>query len=77
VNYLLVPILGGAVALPAGGVAVAAKFLSFLTYLLAEVLDGRTACFIGGVRPALGCEPRDFDDYAREAASLGVWDGKR
>jgi iron complex outermembrane receptor protein len=30
-----------------------------------------------GVRRALGREPRDFRDYAREAASTGVWDGER
>ncbi|MFF0416569.1 NmrA family transcriptional regulator, partial [Kitasatospora sp. NPDC004745] len=27
-----------------------------------------------GVRRALGREPRDFADYAREAAATGVWD---
>jgi hypothetical protein len=29
------------------------------------------------VRGALGREGRDFADYAREAASTGVWDGGR
>ena len=27
-----------------------------------------------GVQRALGREPRDFADYARETASSGVWD---
>lgn len=28
-----------------------------------------------GVQRALGREPRDFTDYARDAAATGVWDG--
>ena len=53
------------------------EFLSFLTYLFGEVLDGRNAHLTDGVRRALGREPRDFADYAREAAAAGVWDGGR
>src|ERR687896_290720 len=53
------------------------EFLSFLTYLFGEVLDGRNAHLTDGVQRALGREPRDFSDYAREAASTGVWDDKR
>ncbi len=26
-----------------------------------------------GVQRALGCEPRDFSDYARDAAATGIW----
>jgi hypothetical protein len=44
-----------------------------LTNLFGEVLDGRNAHLADGVQRALGREPRDFTDYARDAAS-GVWD---
>ncbi|WP_214412110.1 NmrA family NAD(P)-binding protein [Sphaerisporangium fuscum] len=43
--------------------------------LVAEVLDGRNAYLSDGVRRALGREPRDFADYARETAASGVWTG--
>jgi uncharacterized protein YbjT (DUF2867 family) len=53
------------------------EFLSFLTYLFGEVLDGRNAHLSDGVQRALGREPKDFSDYAREAAATGVWGGGR
>ncbi len=46
---------------------------SLLRYLFAEVLDGRNSQLTDGVRRALGREPRDFADYAREAAASGAW----
>jgi uncharacterized protein YbjT (DUF2867 family) len=49
------------------------EFLSFLAYLFGEVLDGRNASTTDGVRCALGREPKDFTDYARDAAATGVW----
>ncbi len=52
---------------------VPAEFVSLLTYLFTEVLDGRNAHLTDGVRRALGREPRDFRDYARDAAATGVW----
>jgi uncharacterized protein YbjT (DUF2867 family) len=45
--------------------------------LLAEILDGRNAHLSDGVQRALGREPRDFSDYARDTATTGVWDGIR
>ena len=42
--------------------------------LFAVTLDGRNAYVTDGVREALGREPRDFGEYARETASTGVWD---
>jgi uncharacterized protein YbjT (DUF2867 family) len=48
-------------------------FVALLTYLFSEVLDGRNAHVADGVRRALGREPRDFRDYARDAAATGVW----
>lgn len=45
-----------------------------LDYLFATVLDGRNAYLADGVQRALGREPKDFSDYAREIARSGVWD---
>ncbi|WP_208543695.1 NAD(P)H-binding protein [Rathayibacter sp. VKM Ac-2804] len=41
--------------------------------LFTIILDGRNASVTDGVRRALGREPRDFTDYAREVAATGVW----
>ena len=48
------------------------EVIDLLTYLFSEVLDGRNARLEDGVQRALGREPRDFADYAREAAAAGV-----
>ena len=53
------------------------EVVDLLTYLFAEVVDGRNADTTDGVRLALGREPKDFADYAREAAATGIWDGGR
>ena len=45
-----------------------------LAELFTRVLDGRNAHVTDGVRRALGREPRDFTDYARDTAATGVWD---
>lgn len=44
-----------------------------LNYLFGTVLDGRNAHLRDGVKRALGREPRDFADYARDVAERGVW----
>jgi uncharacterized protein YbjT (DUF2867 family) len=44
-----------------------------LDYLFSTVLDGRNAHLTDGVQRALGREPRDLGDYARDVASAGVW----
>jgi uncharacterized protein YbjT (DUF2867 family) len=49
------------------------EVIELLTYLFTEVLDGRNAHLADGVRQALGREPKDFADYARDAAATGVW----
>jgi hypothetical protein len=41
-------------------------------HLFTEVL-GSKAQLADGVQRALGREPKDFADYAREAAATGVW----
>ncbi|WP_189939865.1 NmrA family NAD(P)-binding protein [Streptomyces aurantiogriseus] len=45
----------------------------FLVELFEELLDGRNAHLSDGVREVLGREPRDFTDFAREAAGAGTW----
>jgi uncharacterized protein YbjT (DUF2867 family) len=44
-----------------------------LDYLFATVLDGRNAHLTDGVQRALGREPRDLVDYARDVVSAGGW----
>ncbi len=50
-----------------------ADVVELMRYLFTEVLDGRNSHLGDGVQRALGREPRDFEDYAREAAATGVW----
>ena len=49
------------------------EFAELLIYLFGRVLDGRNAHLADGVQRARGREPRDFADYARDAAVSGVW----
>jgi uncharacterized protein YbjT (DUF2867 family) len=49
------------------------ELIDLLTRLFSEVLDGRNAHVTDGVRRVLGREPRDFAEYARDAAATGVW----
>jgi uncharacterized protein YbjT (DUF2867 family) len=53
-----------------------AEVIQLLTYLFAEVPDGRNAHLGDGVQRALGRPPRDFAEYARGAAATGVWTGR-
>lgn len=41
--------------------------------LFTQVLDGRNSQIEDGIRQILGREPKDFSDYAREAAATGIW----
>jgi uncharacterized protein YbjT (DUF2867 family) len=50
------------------------EVIAALSHIFNKVLDGRNAHLSQGVREALGREPRDFRDYARETAAGGVWD---
>jgi len=52
---------------------VPADVIWLVNYLFTLVLDGRNASLQDGVQRALGRPPRDFTDYAREAAATGVW----
>ncbi|MFD5621323.1 NAD(P)H-binding protein [Streptomyces yangpuensis] len=42
--------------------------------LFTLIVDGRNAHLVHGVEEVLGRRPRDFADFAREAAATGVWD---
>jgi len=50
------------------------EYVALLSYLFAQVLDGRNSHLTDGVERALGREPRDFADYAETAAATGVWE---
>ena len=52
---------------------VPAEVIDLLSYLFSEVLDGRNAHVTDGVQRAVGREPRDFREFARDAAATGVW----
>lgn len=54
-----------------------AEFVSPLVGLFAAVLDGRNAQVADGVQRALGRPPRDFSEFARQAAATGVWSPSR
>ena len=44
-----------------------------MDYLFGTILDGRNARLADGVQRALGREPKDFADYALNAAAAGAW----
>jgi uncharacterized protein YbjT (DUF2867 family) len=52
---------------------VPSEYVSLVMYLFTTVLDGRNESLTDGVQRALGREPRDFAEYARETAATGVW----
>jgi uncharacterized protein YbjT (DUF2867 family) len=52
-----------------------AEVTELLLYLFTTVLDGRNAHLADGVQRALGRAPKDFADYARDAAASGIWAG--
>jgi uncharacterized protein YbjT (DUF2867 family) len=49
-------------------------YRGLLDYLFREVMDGRNSRLTDGVERALGRPPRDFQDFAREAAAAGSWE---
>lgn len=57
------------------GFGVPAEEADFLVDLFDSLLDGRNAHLSDGVRSILGRAPRDFTDFAREAAAAGAWKG--
>jgi len=73
IRYVPVSVEGHAAAAAEQGVP--DEVIELLTYLFGEVLDGRNAHLADGVQRALGREPRDFREYARDAAATSVWNG--
>jgi uncharacterized protein YbjT (DUF2867 family) len=71
VRYTAVSLEEHAVEAAAHGVP--HEVIELLTYLFAEVVDGRNAPTTDGVRRALGREARDFGDYARAVAATALW----
>jgi uncharacterized protein YbjT (DUF2867 family) len=71
IRYVPVSIEDFAAASAAQGVP--SQVVEMLSLIFEEVLDGRNARLADGVQRALGREPRDFSDYARDAAATGVW----
>ncbi len=60
-------------ALFAAEQGVPGEVIELLSYLFSVVLDGRNSQVTDGVHQAIGRAPRDFADYARDAAATGVW----
>ncbi len=56
------------------GFGVPPEEAAFLVEVFEGLLDGRNAHLTDGVREVLGRPPRDFADFAREAAAAGVWE---
>ncbi|MFH9822587.1 NmrA family transcriptional regulator [Streptomyces bobili] len=55
------------------GFGVPGEEADFLVELFEELLDGHNAQLTDGVRQVLGREPRDFAEFAKEAAAAGTW----
>lgn len=72
VRFTTVPLDAFTAAL--AGMGEPPEAVALVAYLFTEVLDGRNARPAGGVREALGREPRDFASYAAAAAAAGAWD---
>lgn len=71
IRYVPITVEAQTVALTRQGVP--DDYVQLLEYLAREVLDGRNESLSDGVQRALGRAPRDFADYARDAAATGVW----
>lgn len=70
INFVSVPIEDYTAMLTEFGLP--QDFIWLLNHLFTEVLGSKVQ--LGdGVQRALGREPRDFTDYARETAATGVW----
>ncbi len=67
IHFVPITMADYAVALTEYGLSPEAIWL--ITYLFAEVMDGRNAVLTDGIQRALGREPRDFRDFASAAAA--------
>jgi uncharacterized protein YbjT (DUF2867 family) len=71
VGYTRIPPADFAAGMAAAGVP--ADVTDLMLYLFETVLDGRNESVCDGVERVLGRAPRDFADFARDAAAKGVW----
>jgi uncharacterized protein YbjT (DUF2867 family) len=71
IEYETVPVDAFITELTAAGLP--RETTDLLHELFTQVLDGRNSSVMDGVRQVLGRPPRDFSDYAREAAATGIW----
>ncbi|MER5936170.1 NAD(P)H-binding protein [Streptomyces sp. NPDC001928] len=55
------------------GFGVPPEEVELLVDVFETLMDGRNAHVTDGVREVLGRAPRDFTDFAREAAAAGAW----
>ena len=67
-----VPVTVEEYAAAAGDHGVPAELVEFLTYLFGQIF-GNNAYTTDGVQRALGHAPRDFTDFADQAATNGAW----
>ena len=72
-RYVPIPIDAFVAGAVAGGAP--PDIVSLLSYLFTDVLVDANAHVAEGVRQALGREPRDLAQYARDAAATGIWRG--
>ncbi len=68
-----VPLTPDEFAAMLAGAGLPDDFVSGLTGVFTEIMDGRNEYLADGVQRALGRAPRDFTDYARDTAATGVW----
>jgi len=68
-----VPITPDEFAAMLAGAGLPDDYVSGLTGVFTEIMDGRNEYLADGVQRALGRAPRDFSDYARDTAATGVW----
>ena len=71
IRYVPITVDEYAAAMSADGLP--GDVVSLIAYLFTEVLDGRNAKLADGVQRALARPPRDFADYAHDAAASGAW----
>ncbi|WP_128431182.1 NAD(P)H-binding protein [Streptomyces cyaneus] len=71
ITYTPVPVRAYGEALT--GFGVPPEEVDLLMEVFEALMDGRNAHVTDDVREVLGREPRDFGDFAREAAAAGAW----
>jgi uncharacterized protein YbjT (DUF2867 family) len=72
ITFTEIPVEDYAAGMAAEGVP--PDLIEIVVYLFSTILDGRNSSLTDGVQRALGRAPRDFYDYAWDAARSGVWD---